>query len=358
MKIKKLEAIRGFAALYVIANHLAGWTFLKPILHPLVRLPFRFAQEVVILFFLLSGFVIFLAENKKDEINFPRYFLKRVVRIYPIMIAAFILSAIVALINKHHFVIADGKALIGNFFMLQDLPNKAGNIEVPFLDNSPLWTLSYEFVFYLMFYPVYIFFIKEKKTKLSANYIVLAMSVTGWILYMLYPNHLFLVLADFTIWWTGVACAQVYLQHKTFSFINLKEPLVCLTIMMLLFAIPVVQFYINGLPLSQIQYPVITWRHYMAALLFVITGILWWKVKLLGFNTFVAFFERVAPISYALYITHFIFLRLKIPGINPYLELIIQLGLIFTTAYVLEMKYQPYINKLVFKKQSNKPGGN
>ena len=350
MKIKKLEAIRGFAALYVVANHLAGWTVLKKALPSLARLPFRFGQEAVILFFLLSGFVIYLSESRKTQINFPRYFLKRVIRIYPIMIVAFILSTIAALINHHKFVLDDARSLIGNIFMLQDIPNKPGNIEIPFLDNSPLWTLSYEFVFYLMFYPVYIFFVKEKTVKISSTYIVLAISMTGWLLYMLYPNHLFLVIANFALWWSGVACAQVYLEHKTFTLFNLKEVFISLTVMMCLTAIPVVQWIINDLPLSQIQYPIITWRHYFVSLIIIVAGLAWWKIKLFGFDPIIRSFEKFAPISYALYVTHFIFIKLEIPSVNPYLAILLKLALAFITAYLLEMRMQPLINDFFFAK--------
>src|SRR6187402_1469203 len=148
MKFKKLEAIRGFAALYVVANHIVGWTFLKEVLPPLVRLPFRMGQEAVILFFLLSGFVIYLSESRSTNIDFPKYFLKRFVRIYPILIVAFLLSIIAAFINQHHFVRADARDLVGNIFMMQDLTTKPGYFVLPFLDNSPLWTLSYECGFY------------------------------------------------------------------------------------------------------------------------------------------------------------------------------------------------------------------
>ena len=54
-RLWKLEGVRGFAALYVLIHHLS---------HPLIgqsglkALPFRFGQEAVIVFFLISGFVI------------------------------------------------------------------------------------------------------------------------------------------------------------------------------------------------------------------------------------------------------------------------------------------------------------
>ena len=57
MKFEKLDAIRGAAAMYVMACH---WV-LDSTTNPYLRLMFKFAQEAVIAFFLLSGFVIFIS---------------------------------------------------------------------------------------------------------------------------------------------------------------------------------------------------------------------------------------------------------------------------------------------------------
>ena len=55
-KLDKLEALRGAAALYVVFHHTIPYDsrlFNLPVGHLM-----RFGQEAVILFFLLSGFVI------------------------------------------------------------------------------------------------------------------------------------------------------------------------------------------------------------------------------------------------------------------------------------------------------------
>ena len=78
MVIKKLNSIRAFAALYVMIAHLmleifkgSSFIFL-----------FKFGQEAVMLFFLLSGFVISISYFKNPNINFGSYFIKRFRRIY------------------------------------------------------------------------------------------------------------------------------------------------------------------------------------------------------------------------------------------------------------------------------------
>jgi hypothetical protein len=57
MKIHKLESIRGFAAIYVMLGHLFSNHLHQQ--HTWIGQPFRMAQEGVLLFFFLSGFVIY-----------------------------------------------------------------------------------------------------------------------------------------------------------------------------------------------------------------------------------------------------------------------------------------------------------
>lgn len=354
MKVEKLEAIRGFAALYIVGNHLVAYSVLKNTAPKVVELFFRFGQEAVIMFFLLSGFVIYLSESKSTSINFPRYFLKRFVRIYPILVITFILSIIVAIINHHHFTREDVRILLGNIFMMQDLPSKPGCITWPFLDNYPLWTLSYECGFYLMFYPVYIFFVKEKTIKMSSTYVVLCISLIGWVVYMLFPHHLFLVVAYFSLWWTGVACAQIYLEYKTFTLKTLKPALISLFVMAFVTSIPYFRALVNGEFIHYLKYPALTFRHYMVSIVFILLALAWWQIKLVGFDVLVGWFKVFAPISYAMYVIHIGFITVNMPGINPYIALAIRITLIFGVAYLLEIKLQPVFNRLFLKRQPQK----
>jgi peptidoglycan/LPS O-acetylase OafA/YrhL len=54
-KLEILEFGRGFAAFYVLMHHL------RPLRDTPFDILFRFGQEAVILFFLVSGFVIYLS---------------------------------------------------------------------------------------------------------------------------------------------------------------------------------------------------------------------------------------------------------------------------------------------------------
>ena len=140
MEIKKLNSIRAFAALYVMIAHLmleifkgSSFIFL-----------FKFGQEAVMLFFLLSGFVISISYFKNPNINFGSYFIKRFRRIYFPVFCTYIISGMV------YFKLNDSlnlsfSQIIGNLLMLQDFKAAKPGVWVdPLFDNGPLWSLSYE----------------------------------------------------------------------------------------------------------------------------------------------------------------------------------------------------------------------
>ncbi|MGO8746863.1 MAG: acyltransferase family protein [Thermoguttaceae bacterium] len=83
----KLEAIRGFAATYVILHH-AHLTERSE-----VRALLSFGQEAVILFFLLSGFVIYYASLRGvGLLRFGVYFSHRFRRIWPTFLISLALA--------------------------------------------------------------------------------------------------------------------------------------------------------------------------------------------------------------------------------------------------------------------------
>jgi peptidoglycan/LPS O-acetylase OafA/YrhL len=78
---KQLDALRGIAALTVVFNHL---TIIEP-LRWLWKTPLRFfltGHDAVILFFLVSGFVLALQLTSRRSPTFGRYLVKRICRIY------------------------------------------------------------------------------------------------------------------------------------------------------------------------------------------------------------------------------------------------------------------------------------
>ena len=150
-KLTKLEAIRGFAAVYVVFHHLFsnGFTMWGRDFSFL----FKFGQEAVILFFLLSGFVIQYAYLHTKDTSFKTFFIKRFVRIYIPLLLVFIANAALFLSYGRPMLLPDFYTLLGNLLMVQDISFLKPNVICePFLGNLPLWSLSYEWWFYLLFF--------------------------------------------------------------------------------------------------------------------------------------------------------------------------------------------------------------
>jgi peptidoglycan/LPS O-acetylase OafA/YrhL len=103
----------------------------------------RFGYDAVIIFFVLSGYLVggkLLERAAQQNLDLPSYALDRLTRIYVPYVPALLLTAAVALsLGQPAF----GSIFLGNLFQLQGVATEV------FALNGPLWTLSYEFWFYL-----------------------------------------------------------------------------------------------------------------------------------------------------------------------------------------------------------------
>ena len=129
MKFHRLESARGFAAAYVCAGHLA---LAKPSLGSLA-FAFKFGQEAVMVFFVLSGFVIYWATSKPNvpRERFGRYFAKRFTRIYSVWFLALCAMFVMSSVSAGKIVLESPARLLGNALMLQDFAS--GAMEPPTL---------------------------------------------------------------------------------------------------------------------------------------------------------------------------------------------------------------------------------
>ena len=225
-----LDLIRCLAAFYVVLHHLAG-RFELPF--P-IGLMLRFGQEAVIIFFLLSGVVIFASE-KERALNPKGYYLRRLRRIYPTLLFAMALSTLIALDNGTLATQFSSLSLFGTLLGLQDVADlKPGVIVAPYLSNVPLWSLSYELFFYLIF-PIVLRF--WYVSKVVTNHAVGAVCCIAYVVYLLAPNHLSLLISYFLLWWSGAMAAHAFL-HKELSLRSIWVPLFWLTVLTCTSAIP------------------------------------------------------------------------------------------------------------------------
>ena len=92
----ELDSLRGLAALTVIVGHFLNVWKTQPWWERFNTSPLRFiaaGHEAVVLFFLLSGFVLAIPFGKKSRPSYPEFMVRRVCRIYFPYVAAVILAS-------------------------------------------------------------------------------------------------------------------------------------------------------------------------------------------------------------------------------------------------------------------------
>ena len=244
------------------------------------------------------------------------------------------------------------KIFLGNLLMLQDTGNKPGTFVFPFLQNHALWSLSYEWWFYMIFFPLIKLSTKFRKYYYGPKiYPVLFISVSSYISYLLVPNHLLLIFSYLVLWWSGVTLGEILFSGKKINFKSLTPIYISLFVMLLLSLIPLVIMNKDFIHLNVNDYPFIDFRHFTFALIcifFVNIYIVYFRD-----NKYrkLFFFSNISSVSYALYCVHFPILFLKISVTNnEFLVFLIKLIIIFVLSYILEIICQPlfkrYINYL------------
>ena len=145
-----LDLVRFAAALLVLAYHSNNKQVVEG--HLLLA---SYGHEAVIVFFILSGFVIAYITHTKEN-TFKEYWASRLSRIYSIAIPAIILSPLLDwaghAIAAQYYV---GKTThdLGLFRALTSFlfANEIWNISITLYSNVPYWSLCYEMWYYMMF---------------------------------------------------------------------------------------------------------------------------------------------------------------------------------------------------------------
>ena len=342
-KIIKIEALRGLAALYVLLHHalphkymLGGFNLYNF---------FRLGQEAVILFFLLSGFVIKYSFAISSDKSFKRYFFRRFFRLYiPLAFVMFIGYLIVS--HKQGYLISvDLLHLVGNLLMLQDWADAKPHVFVdPFLGNNPLWSLAYEWWFYMLFYP-FATFIKSDALR---NKVVFSISIVAAVVYITQPYFPVRIIMYFSIWWTGVILAECYLNQSSFKYRDIFLPIVSLLAIISALSIDVYLAKYDNQKITFGYHPLLELRHFIWALIVVVAAIHWRSKKWILFNYIVRPFAIVAPISYTIYILHWYVMIdsgfLEVVS-NPVLRWFSYLLLLLALSYIIEIIMYPRLRK-------------
>ena len=217
-----LDRIRATAAGLVVLGHARSIIFPDWVSVPLRSRKFLlgafyfftgFGHEAVIVFFVLSGFLVggnAIREAAGRSLDLRRYFAARVSRIYSVLLPALLVGAVWDTVGLHYFgqggvysghiftgVLSVSVAtrlnfstLVGNSLCLQGIAYPT------FGSNGPLWSLTNEFWYYvlwpLILIPVFGGYSNVQRAAAAATAVIV-----GW---LLYPS----VLAYGLLWGLGV----------------------------------------------------------------------------------------------------------------------------------------------------------
>ncbi|WML47822.1 acyltransferase [Neobacillus sp. PS3-34] len=168
-----LDLIRGLSAILVVMEHLSSRLFVgygnlenHNLLVKFLYLLNILGGPAVTLFFVLSGLFISRSVLKalyENKWSWQAYLINRFSRLYVVLIPALILTFILDNIAVNYFgdegyanAFNNLKDFIGNIFFLQ-------NIFVGvYGSNAPLWSLSYEFWYYMLFPLLFLLFFSNQ----------------------------------------------------------------------------------------------------------------------------------------------------------------------------------------------------
>ena len=208
-----LEGIRGLAALSVSSFHVLGLkNFLDPTYHPNIHFGYlQAAHSAVLLFFVLSGYVIGLTTTKDySNQELGSYIMRRAVRILPIYLIAISLGVLAEPSDKLNLV-------IGNLFFLQNFDKYFDFSLHPIAGDAAVWSLNYEVVYYLGFILVW-----RLKPKIFVFLVLsILISTIGWF-FPSFPQFIAGYASGWIFWLSGLLLAwKVKPSSQTESFFPL-----------------------------------------------------------------------------------------------------------------------------------------
>ncbi|MGK6342236.1 acyltransferase family protein [Chryseobacterium sp. DT-3] len=171
MKISQITFTRFLAAIAIVISHFNKDMFVYKTDY--ISNIFLKANVGVSYFFILSGFIMIVAYHKKEKIEYIEYYKNRFARIYPLYVVGLLLYLVTRYSN---FSIIN---IFLYLFGLQSwIPGKA------MILNFPGWSISVEFLFYLIFPVLYNYFYSKKNKSIWVAGIVL------WIITQVF-SHLY-----------------------------------------------------------------------------------------------------------------------------------------------------------------------
>jgi len=335
--LPSLVSIRGLAAAYVVLFHTSsGHLGLQ---RSIYGQPFRFGLEAVMVFFLLSGFVIEYSTNNGSLIIWKKYLILRLRRIYPVFLLSLLLSYAVSCVAQGRVLSFNWVQCIENLAMTQDLYNKPGVWFLTFEGNGPLWSLSYEMAYYAL-YPLIMTQVRVK----NQLFVATALSWGAVLINHFAPNPWCNFVSLLVLWWAGVELCREYRVTGRNSIRG--------QIKLLLALFPPFAYYVflcRGLQTDHClsSYPILEARFYGETLVMLALLPALQKLQLAGILKKSRVLLWIGGISFALYAFHYP-LICNLPtarGIPLSIDLLLKIILLLVLSWLAESVFQPWVNR-------------
>lgn len=233
--------------------------------------------------------------------------------------------------------------------MLQDFSSGKPNVIVPTLFASALWSLHYEWWFYMLYHPV-----SSRVRRGHQSLLVASGSVLAALLYVVFPYAVPRLLMYFVTWWAGVDLARSYIANGRVRVSDTVITGVCIFMVSAILLGNAILYRESGGALKFGIHPILELRHFVAAGVTLIVALIWQWAKWWGFGLLRPG-VIIAPISYSLYISHQPLLAnanyLGRIG-STALEYVLYLVILLTFCWAAELKLFPAIRTLQI---GNKP---
>lgn len=204
-----LDAVRALAALSVLMTHLTSLFFVPyreagtGVLVGILYVEHYLARGGVICFFALSGYLVgnsVLTSIETGRWSWADYLLRRLTRLQMVLIPALLLTLGLDLLGQWlhpgvYLETANAFNAVNFFGCLVFLQNVALGI-LPFGSNGPLWSLSYEFWYYVLFPLLALIVLRRKR-------LPLLLSILAAVIWLTFGQVFFL----FACWLGGIAAA-------------------------------------------------------------------------------------------------------------------------------------------------------
>lgn len=280
-----LDIVRVVASFAVLFQHLSMFN------HDVFPFFQNYGHQAVIAFFVLSGYVIAFVASEREN-TYSLFLRHRLSRIYSVMVVAWLLTILLdsvgPYINSSTYTdhVASDYLLVRIFSHLLFL-QESWFVSIQFFGNEPLWSLAYEFSYYMLFG---VLFSYQGKHKLLLG--IMISLIMGPVIFIY----------GF-IWMAGVF---LYKSHKKAYKPNsiVSTVLVILSIAMLILY-PVWEKFLefNHFSYGKLNFTTIL-KDFVFAF-FICINLYYYKYSSLSFYFIKPVISFFAGISFSLYVFHF-----------------------------------------------------